>query len=328
MLRMRNRDVTVYWGGDMADVSLMSTEEQRQFFGEYTPAALPVIHWDANLEYWQKFHQRALVEISARLAPNDIIAFVGGSIAFELIAHFKQTHVVVEPGVGYEGISPDTFACYESYAWMHNRYGAYGIGDGRAFDVVIPNAVVPDEWSMAPSQGYALFVGRLISRKGPHVAAQIANRAGLRLVMAGGGVAHQEPGRIVATDGTVIEGDVVHVGPVIGEARRQLFAQAQVFICPTLYIGPWEGVHAEAMMSGVPVVAPDYGVFTETLPPEHRYRNISQAVNAVINPVHERGDWWRNHAINLCAIEVCADKYDQWFDRIESLNDGRGGWYA
>lgn len=328
MLRMRGREVTVYWGGDMADVSLMSTERQHHHFGEWSAANLPSIEWDSSLPYWQEFHAAARAQIDARIRPGDVVAFVGGSIAHELMTHYRQTHVIVEPGIGYEGINPDALGCYESYAWMHNRYGAYGIGDGRAFDTVIPNAVEPSEWDVMPSDGYALFVGRLIYRKGPHVAAQIANAAGLKLVMAGGGVAEAGPGRVVATDGTVIAGDVEHVGALSGRDRAELFAKAEVFICPTLYIGPWEGVHAEAMMSGVPVVAPDYGVFTETLPRNQRYRSLRDAVRAVKDPSAPRGGWWREHAISLCGIEVCADGYAEWFDRVDSLTDGRNGWYA
>lgn len=328
MLRSKDWDVVVYWGGDKGDVSCLSREEQEQFFGVWVANELPKIEWVSSLPYWQLFHERAVIHLDNTLKPGDMIGFIGGSISHELIARYKDQYTVLEPGVGYEGISKDTFACYESYAWMHNRYGAYGIGDGRAFDTVIPNAVDPDEWYLAESKGYALFVGRLIHRKGPHVAAQIANNAGLKLVMAGGGVAHQEPGKIVATDGTVITGDIEHVGGVTGEARKKLFAEAEVFICPTLYIGPWEGVHAEAMMSGVGVVAPDYGVFTETLPPPYRYRNMAQAIESVELASLTRGNHWRRRATELCGIEKCADMYDDWLTRLESLRDGSNGWYA
>lgn len=328
MLRSRDWNVVVYWGGDKGDVSCLSREEQEQFFGTWEANELPKIEWVSSLPYWQLFHERAKQALNERLQPNDIIGFIGGSISHELIAYYKDSYTVTEPGVGYEGISLDTFACFESYAWMHNRYGAYHIGNGRAFDAVIPNAVDPDEWYKAKSQGYALFVGRLIARKGPHVAAQIANAAGLKLVMAGGGVAHAEPGRVVATDGTVIEGDVEHVGGVTGEVRKKLFAEAEVFICPTLYIGPWEGVHAEAMMSGVGVVAPDYGVFTETLPEPYRYRSLAQAVSAVRVAMLTRGETWRRRAVELCEIDKCARLYDEWFSRLETLRDGSNGWYA
>lgn len=321
-------DVLVYWGGETANVSLLSNAEQRDFYGEWDAALLPQIKWEVTSPDWKLFNRRTIEHLERNLEDGDIIAFAGGGIHQPVIDHFSGRFTCVEYGVGYEGLARDTFACFESYAWMHTRYGAYGIGDGRAFDTVIPNVVIPDEWSTGPSQGYALFVGRLIYRKGPHVAAQIANAAGLKLVVAGAGATEVKKNLILCEDGTAIEGDVEYVGVKVGEERRNLFAGAAVFICPTLYIEPWGGVHAEAMMSGVGVVAPDYGVFTETLPDEYRYRHLSQAVQAVQRAVDMRGPAWRYRATEMFGPQVCTLKYRQWFDRLASLRDGRNGWYS
>lgn len=322
MLEATGREVTVYWGDQ-----LMGKDWQVKNFGEYSADLLPVVEWDANLKYWREFNGMVAERIRASIKPGDIVALVGGPISQVIADEFRPTNTVIEPGVGYGGLCTNTFACFESYAWMHNRYGEYRIGDGRPFDAVIPNAVDPADWSVADSDGYALFVGRLIHRKGPHVAAQISKAIGLPLVMAGGGVAKREPGRITATDGTLIEGDhVTHIGSVGGEDRRWLYAHAEVLICPTLYIGPWEGVHAEALMSGVPVIAPDYGAFTETIPVQFRYRNLKQAVAAYHLGKPYRGEYLRQHAIRNFGIEKCTSMYDSWFDRLESLQGL--GWYT
>ena len=328
MLRSLGRDVEVYWGGDGDGVvSCLAPRRQAHYWGEWRADVLPQVVWDFGRPEWVEFNANMIARVEERIEPGDVVAFV--MACPPVIDHFLPRNVCVEIGVGYEGLGRGTFACFESYTWMHNRYGAHGIGDGRAFDAVIPNVVYPDEWDMGADEGYALFVGRLLQRKGPHVAAQIAERAGLRLLMAGAGVASNVRGRITAVDGTVIEGDhVTHVGAVGGQARRDLFAHAHVLICPTLYIGPWEGVHAEAMMSGVPVVAPDYGVFTETLPERQRYRMIRQAVDAVNDPVWERGQAWRDHATALCGPERCSTLYGEWFDRIDTLANAGPGWYA
>jgi glycosyltransferase involved in cell wall biosynthesis len=321
-------DVLVYWGGETADVSLLSDDEQRDFYGEWNPALLPQIKWDVNAPDWVLFNKRSIEELEKNLQEGDIIAFAGGGIHQPVIDRFANTITCAEYGIGYEGIARNTFACFESYAWMHHRYGAYGINDGRAFDAVIPNAVDPDEWGMAESEGYALFVGRLIQRKGPNVAAEIANAAGLKLLIAGAGAKKVSKGEILCEDGTLIRGDIEYVGVKVGDERRDLFAKAEVLICPTLYIGPWEGVHAEAMMSGVGVVAPDYGVFAETLPKQYRYRNMKQGVQAVRLASQMRGAGWRSYASDLCGISVCTEKYESWIDRLNSLRDGRNGWYG
>lgn len=338
MFKMRGREVTVLWGGsenseDVPLVSIFSNAERSAYFGEFTGDKLPVIEWDVNLPYWKEFNDRCIGYLKNHVQTGDIIALIGGAIQQEFVQHFPN-NVILEPGVGYEGIIPwdkrqnhGTFACFESYAWMHNRYGAYGIGDGRAFDAVIPNAVDPKDFECGLSDGYALFVGRLIQRKGPHVAGEIARRAGLPLKMAGAGVMAKSEGRVVATDGTIIEcPSLEHVGSVSGAARADLYAKAEVMLVPTLYIGPWEGVHAEALMSGVQVVAPDYGVFTETIEPEFRYRTLNEAVECVGRAREARGVNLRDKSIQRFGINRCADMYDAWLKRIESLSNG--GWYA
>jgi glycosyltransferase involved in cell wall biosynthesis len=332
MLKMIGRDVTVYWGGShnsqpVPYVQCLSDAQQIGFFGEFDPKVLPVIEWDTRLPYWQEFDKNCIAAIRNRLQPGDRIALVGGSIHQHFIAQFPDT-MFLEPGVGYEGIVKDgTFACYESYAWMHNRYGAYGIGDGRAFDAVIANAVDPADFEMGDDQGYALFVGRLIQRKGPNVAGEIVRALDMPLKVAGAGMASYTPNKqIVGTDGVTIDGNVEYVGAVAAEERKKLYAGASVMLVPTLYIGPWEGVHAEAMMSGVQVVAPDYGVFTETVAPEFRYRTLGEAVRATELAITNRGPHLREWAIETYSMEACAKMYSEWLTRLDLLPTP--GWYG
>jgi len=328
MLREIGRDFTVYWGGDKTPepvnfVSILSTAQQEAFFGKYDPAELPVIHWELSRTYWQQFNNGVIQAIRERIQPGDWILLTGGAIHQPIVDAFPE-YLCIEPGVGYGGICNRTFACFESYAWMHNRYGEYHIGDGRAFDAVIGNAVDPNEFTPGESHGYALFVGRLIHRKAPMFAAEIANKAGLKLKIAGAGMAHYEPGLLVATDGTRIEGDIDYVGVVHAEERSALYRHAEVLIVPTLYIGPWEGVHAEALMSDVGVVAPDYGVFTETLDRGFRYRYLSEALQCVERARSHRGQGiFRSRAIRDFSLETCTKQYAEWFDRLDLLK-GKG----
>lgn len=328
MWRQSGHDVTVYWGGDLGDVSCLTAAEQQHWFGVWDANELPKVQWDANLPYWATFHSRAIAAIADRIQPGDLVAGLVGSIHQEVFDAFPH-HTRIEPGVGYEGLARDTFACFESYAWMHNRYGAYDIGNGRFFDTVIPNAVDPDDWDLGPDHGYALFAGRCIQRKGIAVAAEIADRAGLELRIAGSGIAEVTPHRITCLDGTVVHGDELsYVGAVTGDDRKKLFANASVVIMPTLYIEPYGNVHVEAMMSGVGVVVPDFGVFTETVPDGYRFRTMSEAADAVRLARASRGISWRDHAISFAAPDRCRARYDVWFDRLASLRDGRNGFYS
>lgn len=322
-------NTVTYWGAS-GDVPIGTESEQIATFGEWNPARLPVIEWNPTLDYWQTFHARVADELDRRLVPGDVIGFVGGAISSDLAARYRDRFVIVEPGIGYEGAMPSlAFGCYESYAWMHHRYGALGVNDGRHYDTVIPNALFPDEWTIGANGGYLLFVGRLIARKGPHVAAQIAERCGMRLLVAGAGVAEIMPGRITCIDGTVIEGHhVEYVGSVSGQERRDLFAGAHALLAPTSYIGPWEGVAAEALASGVPSITTDWGAFTEYVPERFRFRSMAQAVAAVDAATSSRGQALRDHVLAIAGRDRCRDLYGEWFARLATLTDGSGGWYA
>jgi glycosyltransferase involved in cell wall biosynthesis len=313
-------------------VEVFSVDERVDWFGGNVGQKLPSIMWDRDLPYWRSFNGRAIEAVRERIQPGDFVAIMGGSVQQEVVDAFKDDYTVIEPAVGYEGLAQGTFACFESYAWMHNRYGAHGINDGRSFDAVIPNFLDPYDFRIGETQGYALFMGRLIQRKGPHVAADIARLTGLDLIVAGAGVAQQTNNMLVAEDGTAI-GPCIYAGVVDPFQRRDLLANAALLIVPTLYIEPFGTVHAEALMSGTPVLTPDYGVFTETV--RHgidgfRYRTLGEAADfAKAISV----DWWDRQAIRSAAnerfsLQAVAPKFDRWLWNLESLRDGSGGWYA
>ncbi len=244
---------------------------------------------------------------------------------------FKGEHLVIEPCVGYHALAQGTYACFESYAWMHHRYGAMGLDNGRFFDAVIPNFLYRDDFAVGEDHGYALFVGRLTGRKGPHIAADIADRAQMPLVVAGAGFDHRDGGQgIVATDGTVIT-PCQYEGIVRPEARKELYSHARVVIMPTVYVEPFGTVHAEAMASGVPVVASDFGVFPEVI--ENgvngwRFRTPAQAALQVAEASSIRGENIRSRALDRYSLEAVAPQFDEWLWRLNTLQDGSDGWNA
>jgi glycosyltransferase involved in cell wall biosynthesis len=56
-----------------------------------------------------------------------------------------------------------------------------------------------------------------------------------------------------------------YVGAVDVQQRADLMSRAKATFVMTKYIGPFEGVHAESMLFGVPVITTDYGIFPETV---------------------------------------------------------------
>jgi glycosyltransferase involved in cell wall biosynthesis len=145
---------------------------------------------------------------------------------------------------------------------MHTCYEQSKIHDIRWFDTVIPNYFDMDEFPIV-NEGkgqYLAFLGRLIQRKGPHIASDIAKAAGLPLRVAGAG--GKQVGKDIIANEVTIK-DAEYIGPVNVKERAQFLAGARALIVPTTYMEPFGGVAVEAMLCGTPVIASDAGAFTE-----------------------------------------------------------------
>ncbi len=302
------RPVTVY-GTEGADVVLLDEEERTAMFGSDDPERLP--YWPDD-EQWAMFNLRAIEEIQQRAEPGDLVLLIGGWSQRQ-IAEAITNLTVCEPFVGYPGIATD-FCAFESHAWRHHVYGAKGIENGRWFDTVIPNYFDPDDFPHV-NQGdgdYLLYVGRLIERKGVHVAAEIAKAAGLPLVVAGPGDRALAP-------------DAEHIGTVNPAERAALMAGARAVLAPTVYIEPFGGVAVEAQICGTPAITSDWGAYTETVEPEWRFSTLAEAVAAVERAGGADHVAIRDRAHSRYSLATVAPQFDRWFSRLDSLS--REGWY-
>jgi glycosyltransferase involved in cell wall biosynthesis len=110
-------------------------------------------------------------------------------------------------------------------------------------------------WCFTPQkQGYLLAFGRICEAKGFHIAIEVARRSGRRLLMAGALQAQYEDyfrERIEPQ----LDDQIVYLGEVSDERRRELFAGAAAFLFPILWAEPFGLVMIEAMACGTPVIA-------------------------------------------------------------------------
>lgn len=292
--------------------------------------------WDASQPYWFEANTRTIDALNERL-PRErrghFLCLIAGwtqqPIAHAVASPSYNNPITVEWGVGYEGTFTE-FCAFESYAWMHHVYGLRKIINGRAFDQVIPNFFDASQFSVAkkPTADYLLYIGRIIQRKGPHIAAEIAKRVELPLVVAGPGALEVSEGRILGTDNVEILGDVHHVGPVGFGKRNELMQNAAAVIVPTVYIEPFGGVAVEAMLAGAPVIASDWGSFTEIVGPQvgRRFRTLKQGAEAFKETRTLDRRKIRKHALERYSLEAVGPMFSRWFDQLDTLWDA--GWYA
>ena len=286
------------------------------------------IDWDSKLPYWATMNNTAILKMREKLKPRDFICLIGGNCQ-QPIAQAYPDHQTVEFGIGYTGVF-SAHKVFESYAWMHHVYGLQKNGNGNSYDTVIPNYFDPADFPFsAEKEDYFLFIGRLITRKGPHVASEVCRRLGYKLKMAGQGVTSMDNGKIVAPEITIDSHNVEHVGTVDVKQRGELMSKARAVFVQTQYIGPFEGVHVEAMMCGTPVITSDWGVFTETVKDGvHGYktRTLGEAMWAAQNVDKLDYAAIRKYAIEQFSIDTVRYRYQDYFKQLMSL--WGEGWYS
>ena len=209
----------------------------------------------------ERFHRRfgeALArEMRARVRGTyeTIVCVPWGGPQRDAAASLADRAFIVESGIGYLHSWAD-FRVFESYAWLHMTLGREGLTQGQKwYWPVIPNAYDVSMFGFrARKEDYFLYLGRLTADKGVGLAVDIAKRVGRRLILAGQG----DPTPYLAEH-------VEYIGPVNVEQRREILSRAAALFCPTYYVEPFGGVNVEAQLSGTPVIATDYGAFTETV---------------------------------------------------------------
>jgi glycosyltransferase involved in cell wall biosynthesis len=295
-------------------------------FGDVFDTAQTPFLWDANQPYWATMNARTIDGIRARLVDeHDLLLFLAGWCHHPIATQFPRLHSL-EWGVGYEGVF-SRFCAFESYAWMHHVYGLRERKNGHYYDAVIPNFFDPDDFpSRRRRKGdYLLFIGRVIERKGPHVAAMIAERLGRKLVIAGPGVVEHGPDFVVSSEnGFRIESKagIEYVGQVGVEERAELMAKAAAVLVPTIYIEPFGGVAVEAMLADTPAVTSDWGAFTETVEPGltgERFRTLAEGAAAVERAMRIPSGVIRRRALERYSLAAVGKQFTQWFERVDGL---------
>ena len=301
---------------------------QSKMFGHYNWSKDVFNEWDSASLCWMEANRRAIEAVSPRARPGDILGIIGGSCQAAIVHALPQLWPV-EWGVGYGGVFTP-YRVFESYAWQHHLARKEPTDDIRFFDAVIPNSFESRSFPLGKGNGgYYLFIGRLIRRKGPHIAAEATARLGLPLLLAGQGVQKASPGRFEGID-VVVEGPhVSHVGVVGPKRRAELMGGARAVFVPTIYLEPFGGVAVEAMMCGTPVITTDWGAFTETVVQGvtgFRCRTLAEFVEAGRKAGRLDRAAIRTYALSRYSTSVVRHQYDAYFKRLMTLKGE--GWYA
>lgn len=322
-------------------IDVLTQAVQKEAYGDWNSKKQLWIHNGNDLAY-RTFRKNAIEEIRKRAQPQDMILISNGSWLAEVGNAFPSLQVI-EPIVGYIGYY-SKYKVFASYAWMHHLIGrmsatraisqktkAENFATGTWYDAVIPHFFDPGDFTFSEKKDdYYLFLGRLIMRKGPHIAADLTRRLGAKLVVAGQPLHPDEPMRTKClADLGLAQPHVEYVGTVGLEERNKLLTNARAVIIPSLYFEPFGLVAVEALLCGTPVICTDWGSFPEIVQQGevgYRCRTMDDFLWAARNIDKIDPKRCRDYAIANYSMERISKMYQEYFTKVQDLYGA--GWYA
>lgn len=325
MLRLYDYSVIEYSNGgseSTADekVVMLSRDELETMTGKRDKTAF---HGDIaalGTPHHTEFERRLVEAIVARVKPGDIICHPFGHAHSRLLQDLPN-NIHVETGIGYPTLVPGTIKIFESYAWRHYHAGKDG-RQGNNYEWVIPNYFEINDWepSYAPGQ-YIAFLGRIDKCKGLDTIYEIAKHlpaGGPKIILHGQGdpTPWSHP-------------NIEYRGPITGTARSEYMRNAICSLMPTNFIEPFGGSGVEGLLCGTPLVATDYGAFTETVKHGingYRCKTLADWLKAIAQVGQLDRKTIADEARATYSLEACGARYDDAFQKIHQLYDK--GWYT
>lgn len=185
---------------------------------------------------------------------------------------------------------------------------------------VVYNGIDVESWpfSLAEPSGEALWYGRIVPEKAPHLAIQAALKAGLNIEIAGPISDETYFNNNIAT--LIDENSVRYLGHLPQSKLKDALSRAKVFLNTSVWEEPYGLVYAEALASGTPVATFDTGASGEILTSEcgviAKEKTVSALAEAVTTAASLSRKACRERALSFCHIDNMIEGYELLYEQL------------
>ena len=188
---------------------------------------------------------------------------------------------------------------------------------GVAAPRVIMNGVDTAQWKAGPGGSGAIWFGRLVPEKAPHLAIEAARIAGLPLDLAGPAYDSEYFERMIAP---WLDDRIRYLGHLSSAELVQHVGRSAVSVVTPRWEEPYGLVAAESMACGTPVAAFSRGALPEfvtrssgRLAPADDVEGLAEAMLQASALSREET---RRHAERMCSLETMVDRYEDLYDEL------------
>lgn len=186
---------------------------------------------------------------------------------------------------------------------------------------VVHNGVDVDRWRPGPGGDRAVWTGRLVPEKAPHLAIAAARRAGLAIDLAGPVL---DPAYVATHVEPLLGPDVRLLGHLGTDALRDVVGRARVALVSPAWDEPYGLVAAEAMACGTPVAAFARGALAEVVDVQGgrlaRPDDVDDLARAAVEAAGLDRAEVRAHAVRHCSRDRMVQRYEQLYRRARATS--------
>jgi glycosyltransferase involved in cell wall biosynthesis len=317
-LRARGHDVRVHAGAgsdpSLGDVQVLDDWPLRLTADAREDVSMPAETFMRDHHAYQRLMLRLAADRTVDVVHNNSLHYLPVAMAATLpcptvtTLHTPPTPWLESAATGTDGGTFIAVSSHTASRWSQRLHVAR----------VIANGIDLDRWPARDGAGgYAVWSGRLVPEKGPHMAVAAAAEAGVPLLLAGPApdTAYLQEVLLPA-----LGRGASWVGHLDHASLARLVGSATVAVVTPCWDEPYGLVVAEALSTGTPVAAFARGavpqLVTEQCATLAEPGDVSGLAAAIRRSARLSRAAARSHALQTCSAERMIDEYEEMYRTV------------